>query len=262
MHFHVFYFRKDRSAVHRILKDRLYHPYKVRVQQLEPGDCDRRLEFSRLGEVARDPTFVKYILWTDESLFTREGCFNAHNLHVWSVENPLALREREAQHRWSVNFWAGNVDKQILGPCILPDKLDGPRFRVFLEHTLPNLMDDVPLAIRQNMFFQMDAAPAHHAVSVRTHIDQTFEDRWFGCGGPVAWPARSPDLNPLDFFLWGYLKNEVYRKPVRSAEEMLARVRGTIAAISTATLKRMQREVVRRAELCVQENGGHIEHLL
>jgi hypothetical protein len=26
----------------------------------------------------------------------------------------------------------------------------------------------------------------------------------------VAWPARSPDLNPLDFFLWGCMKSRVY----------------------------------------------------
>ncbi|KAJ4442006.1 hypothetical protein ANN_11870 [Periplaneta americana] len=26
-------------------------------------------------------------------------------------------------------------------------------------------------------------------------------ERWIGYQGPVPWPARSPDLNPLDFFL-------------------------------------------------------------
>ena len=25
----------------------------------------------------------------------------------------------------------------------------------------------------------------------------------------VDWPARSPDLNPLDFCMWGYLKSKV-----------------------------------------------------
>jgi hypothetical protein len=28
--------------------------------------------------------------------------------------------------------------------------------------------------------------------------------------GPVAWPARSPALNPLDFFLWDCMKSRVY----------------------------------------------------
>ena len=34
-----------------------------------------------------------------------------------------------------------------------------------------------------------------------------------GQGGPVPWPARSPDLNPLDFWLWGHLKAMVYAAP-------------------------------------------------
>lgn len=28
-----------------------------------------------------------------------------------------------------------------------------------------------------------------------------------GSKGPVTWPARSPDLNHCDFFLWGWVKN-------------------------------------------------------
>lgn len=31
-----------------------------------------------------------------------------------------------------------------------------------------------------------------------------------GTGGPVFWSPRSPDLTPMDFFLWNYLKNLVY----------------------------------------------------
>ncbi|PNF27274.1 hypothetical protein B7P43_G05160, partial [Cryptotermes secundus] len=30
-----------------------------------------------------------------------------------------------------------------------------------------------------------------------------------GRGGPVTWSPRSPDLTPLDYFLWGYVKNSV-----------------------------------------------------
>jgi hypothetical protein len=31
---------------------------------------------------------------------------------------------------------------------------------------------------------------------------------------PVLWPARSLDLNPCDFFLWGHLRQIVYETPV------------------------------------------------
>jgi hypothetical protein len=45
-------------------------------------------------------------------------------------------------------------------------------------------------------------------------LDEQYPDRWIGRGGPRSWPARSPDLNPLDFFLWGHVKNVVYRHPI------------------------------------------------
>ena len=43
------------------------------------------------------------------------------------------------------------------------------------------------------------------------------ENMWFQQDGATPltakhnnWPPHSPDLNPLDFFLWGYLKDKVY----------------------------------------------------
>ena len=47
-----------------------------------------------------------------------------------------------------------------------------------------------------------DGAPAHFSLVAREFLNATYEDRWIGRGGPHLWPARSPDLNPLDFFLW------------------------------------------------------------
>ncbi|XP_076679544.1 uncharacterized protein LOC143374879 [Andrena cerasifolii] len=136
----------SRMKVHRILRDRLLHPYKyVRVQHLHPGDYIQRIHYSTwlLGEVRRNPSFTKHILWTDEALFDREGCYNSHNMHVWSDENPLARRPRAAQIRWSINLWAGICGEFIVGPYIMPDRLDGPKYKDFLEHVLPDLMDDM-----------------------------------------------------------------------------------------------------------------------
>ncbi|GBN41973.1 hypothetical protein AVEN_258019-1 [Araneus ventricosus] len=57
------------------------------------------------------------------------------------------------------------------------------------------------------MRFLHDGAPAHFSIAVRNHLDATHPGRWIRRGGPVAWPPRSPDLNPLDFFFWGHLNN-------------------------------------------------------
>jgi hypothetical protein len=41
-------------------------------------------------------------------------------------------------------------------------------------------------------------------------LSATFTGRWVGSGGSILWPPRGPDLTPLDFFFWDYVKNYVY----------------------------------------------------
>ncbi|KOC70312.1 hypothetical protein WH47_02815 [Habropoda laboriosa] len=50
-----------------------------------------------------------------------------------------------------------------------------------------------------------------------TWLNENFQNKWIGRGGPVSWPPRSPDFSSCDFFLWGYLKQIFYCTPVESA---------------------------------------------
>jgi len=65
-----------------------------------------------------------------------------------------------------------------------------------------------------NGFFQQDGAPPHYALIVMEFFNAYFEDRWIGRGVTesisLAWSARNPDLTPLEFSLWGYIKGIVY----------------------------------------------------
>ena len=60
-----------------------------------------------------------------------------------------------------------------------------------------------------NVWWFQDGAPAHRLRAVRDRLTLTFGDRLVALGTEIEWPARFPDLNPLDFFLWGYLKSKV-----------------------------------------------------
>ena len=61
------------------------------------------------------------------------------------------------------------------------------------------------------IIFQQDGAPVPFVRDVREFLDQNFLNRWIGTGGSIRWAPRSPDLTPLEFFLWGTVKNNVYR---------------------------------------------------
>jgi hypothetical protein len=49
---------------------------------------------------------------------------------------------------------------------------------------------------------------------MRTFLDETFPGTWAGNGGPNVWPQHFPDIKPLDFFLWGYVKDYICRTSV------------------------------------------------
>jgi hypothetical protein len=82
--------------------------------------------------------------------------------------------------------------------------------------------------------------------------------------GPPAWPPRSPDLNPLNFCLWGHLKTRVYAGPVDNEEALHHRIMDACRTIRNcpSTFERMRRSMMRRVEACVESRGGHFELLL
>ena len=69
-----------------------------------------------------------------------------------------------------------------------------------------------------------NGARPHFSCFVTDVLNERFPDAWIGRGGPIPWPPRSPDLSPLDFILWGYIKNIVYLQVlgVRRWRELVA----------------------------------------
>lgn len=177
--------------------------------------------------------------------------------------NPHGTYVKSYQHRFSVNIWAGIIGDLLLGPVLLPPHLNGTTYLAFHENVLPLYLEDVPLAVRQGMWFQHDGAPPHFAFGVRQHLDVLYPQRWIGRGGPFLWPARSPDLTPLDFYLWGHVKQIVYATPVDTTEELLARIILAFDEIrGSFDFGKLAESMTQRCNACRQAGGGHFEQLL
>jgi hypothetical protein len=94
------------------------------------------------------------------------------------------------------------------------------------------------------------------------HLNARYRGHWIGRGGPIARPPRSPDLNPLDFFLWGYLKS-VYLTAVNDAATLRERIMDACQTIRTMPgILECVRNSTRRVEACIQAGGGHFEHFM
>ena len=86
---------------------------------------------------------------------------------------------------------------RVIGPFFFEENTVGQNnfLQMLRENMIPELRPRQP-----NIYFQLDGAPAHWGLMVRETLHAEFPDRWIGRDGPIVWPARSPDITPLDFF--------------------------------------------------------------
>lgn len=94
---------------------------------------------------------------------------------------------------------------------------------------------------------------------MRRFLDAHYPERWIGRGGPIIWPARSPDLNVLDYFVWGHIKDLVEHRRDGTEAEVREAILAAFVTITPEMAYRATRNIVRRAELCSREQGRHFE---
>ena len=80
-------------------------------------------------------------------------------------------------------------------------------------------------------FFQQDGATCHTTRKNMTVLRSRFLGQMISRFGDIEWPARSPDLSPLNFFLWGYLKGTVYRENPTTLEQFKEAIQTEIRLI-------------------------------
>ena len=58
----------------------------------------------------------------------------------------------------------------------------------------------------------------------------------------TPWPPRSPDITPIDFFLWRYVKDKVFSTPVPDISNLKARITDAFATITEDMLENTWKE--------------------
>ena len=75
-------------------------------------------------------------------------------------------------------------------------------------------------------------------------------------GTATEFPPRSPDLTPLDIYLWGTSKNTVCATKPQTQEELRDQIEHAINDIPLTTI-----QTVCRCWECTVAEGGHFEHV-
>ncbi len=116
--------------------------------------------------------------------------------------------------------------------------------------------------LHKKITFQQDSAPPHFSKEVREWLNKNLNDRWIGRGGPISWAPRSPDLTTLDFYLWGYIKSNVYKTKVEDICQLKNRIEKEIKAIKKETLQNVFNDILKRLKFCIDVNGNTFEQFM
>lgn len=255
----------SKTSAWKILKTFKFHPYKMSLQHAQKeADMPKRVEFSTwaLNEIEGDPEWISNVLFSDEALFYLNGRVNSQNYRYWADVNPHWMRATKAQNSPRVMVWCGIWNDRVIGPFFFPGNVTGQAYLLMLRDFIENWIDEnVPLAASLRLLFQQDGASSHRARAVKDYLNAMFPGRWIGLGGPRLWPPRSPDLTPMDFYFWGFIKSLVYLDEPASIEELKVRITLAAAAVLPETLLLVRQEFSSRLEHVLAVNGNHIEHL-
>lgn len=257
-----------RTTVRRVLHEDLgLYPYKIEmVQKLYRGDKSKRIKLCRwmLDKIRSNKNFTQSIFMTDEAHFHLNGVVQKQNCRIWCQDNPHVMVETE-QYPEFVTVWCGISAKGIIGPYFFEKEgervsVDATRYCEMIKRFfIPQLQKK---SIKTGFWFQQDGATAHTAKKSMSLLRERFPNRMISKYATVAWPPRSPDLTAPDFFLWGFVKNEIYRTPVKSIKELKTRIRKCIKSISLQTLQGVMRSVEARCKECLRRQGGHLENVI
>lgn len=199
----------SRSTMRRVLKDDLgMTPFKKsRGHGLTVKNKETRVV--RCKELLRRHA-TSNIVFSDEKLFLLQPSLNAQNDRIYAVSVVDIPEDEKTVERFQnaarVMVWgAFSADRKF--PLVFIEEGVKINASVYQQKILrQNLLPQSRILFHNDPWvFQQDSAPSHKANTTQQWCRRNlpdFIDR-------DSWPPSSPDLNPLDYFAWGYMESKL-----------------------------------------------------
>ena len=241
----------------------------IRRHQLLAGDYQRRRRFCN-WLLAQNARFLDNVIIGDEAGFSLNAIIDTHNVRYYAPrgQQPLNFQFQRNNDRHKITVWVGLMGNgNIIGPFFFERNVDGNGyFQMINQQVVPALRRMRRFGPNRHGRFErlwcvQEGAPAHRRQIVSDRLEELFGEHIVALNRVVEWPPRSPDLTPLDFFLWGHLKSKVYVTPPANVADLRERISHEMGNLrqDRQMVRRAVFSMVRRAELCIQRNGGHVE---
>lgn len=246
------------NILRRKLNWKAYRPHKVQV--LSSANMESRLSACEYWLTFPESWFER-VIWTDEKWFVLQQSPNLQNDRYWAPVNPHEIVECKKAHGSKVMAWVGIIDGRVLPVVWFSGSVNGD---VYLNQVLKGTVWPAVknVATRRQYWFQQDGASCHVTAPCLEFLAEKFNDRVISRNTEHHWPPYSPDLSPLDFSFWNQAMEHLKICRPRTIEDLKKTVEEFAARMPEDQLRKIARHTRKRAALCVQEKGAHIEQLL
>ena len=225
------------------------------IHGLLEDDSDRRLQFCEqfVSLCENKPTFLDEIVWTDEATFKLSG-HNRHNCVHWSDRNHFTIMSELNQP--GITVWAGISSAGIMSPEFFERTATGDSYLNKLKTVIVPALKQRPDF--NNLNFQQDGAPPYFATAVWNFLNETVPDKWISRRGPIEFPPRFPDISPMDFCVWGVIKDSVYSRKPRSVENLRLFVTDAFADLDRDLCTKVCHSVVSRCRESIELKASNL----
>jgi transposase len=103
--------------------------------------------------------------------------------------------------------------------------------------------------------FQQDGAPAHTSHLIQNWLSDNVDMFW----SKDFWPPNSPDLNPLDYYVWSVVERQTNKSRHPNVASLRAAIEAAFAAMDRDHLKTACSRFRARIEGVIEAQGGYIE---
>ena len=187
-------------------------------------------------KVDKNPDFLDHLWFSDEAHFLLSGHVNSKNKIFWGSTPPEDCLQRPL-HSIKCTAWVAISKHGIIGPYWFEDEsersltVNSQRYIEVLQKFWTTFRQRRGFE-RDGQWFQQDGATPHTSNETLQWLRKRFGDRLISRRCEIEWAPHSPDLNPPDFYLWGYLKDNVYENNPQTIPELKRAITGRIRRIS------------------------------
>lgn len=205
-----------------------------------PFDRKRRHAFSA-KELALGSAIISRTMFSDEKIFDT----NDHGQVKMYAKSRSGVWPR-MREKWcpKVHVW-GAIGPNFRYISFFPkgEKVDRS---LYVKHIGPAITQ----AVRRKLRFMQDGARAHTAKDTMLYLAGR------GVNVVSEWPARSPDLNPIEN-MWSMMERRVSELAPRSEDELVQAVDRAWKAIPVAQMNKLVASYAARLVWCKEHDGGY-----